>query len=49
MLLVSCRILLELFCSLCFFPRKRLTKESFEDDLASEDLDGLKRMSLVHF
>lgn len=48
-LLVSCRILLELLCSLCFFPLKRLTNESFEDDLAIVDLDCLKRMSLVHF
>lgn len=47
-LLVSWRTLLEP-PALYFFPRRRLTKNSLEEALASEGLDCLVRRSLFHF
>lgn len=46
-LLLSCRTLVEPL--LCFFPLKRFTKKSLEEDLDRLGFDGLVRMSLVHF
>lgn len=47
-LLVSWRTLVEP-PNLYFFPRRRLTKKSFEELLARDGLDWLARMSLLHF
>lgn len=47
-LLVSWRTLLEP-PALCFFPRRRLTKNSLEELLTREGLGCLFRMSLFHF